>query len=64
MEILGRNVCTNARDNTLEPLVGEVVAQFDISNLPISSILDLAIAEVVVPSLTVGYNIGTGTLEI
>ena len=60
MEVLGRNVCANTRDNTLEPLVREVVAQFDIGNLPIGSILDLAIAEVVVPSLTVGYNIGTG----
>ena len=43
VEILARHIDAETRDDTLEPLVGEVISQFDVGNLPVVGILDVTL---------------------
>ena len=50
IEVLGRYIDTSARHNTLEYLIGDVVTNLNVGNLPISRILNLTLTEQVVPT--------------
>ena len=52
IEVLGRHIDTGTGDDTTEQLVGNVVTQFNIGNLPVGCILNHAVAEQVVPGLS------------
>ena len=50
VEILGRHIDADTRYIVGEPLVGQVTAKFHVGNLPVCCVLDLTVAEQVVPS--------------
>ena len=60
VEVLGRDIDTYTADITLKDLVGDIIAQLYVGNLPLSGILDLTITEQIVPCHTVRRIIGTG----